>query len=97
MHFYNYIFMCLYIGVYIGYQLMNAPFPGFLRTLNIWVCWGFLLWGAYWAGKVILDCILLSMKNQMSSANAISGVMLAVLNFLPGLLISVFMLKEGFK
>ena len=96
MYFYQFIFMCLYIGVYLYYQLSDKVFPELLRTVNTWVMWGFLAWGGYWAGKVIIDCIWMSFKNQMTPENVRNGILLAVLNFLPTLLIALFMLKEGF-
>lgn len=71
---------------------MPQPLP----YVNTWVSWGFLLWGGFLAGRVIVDCILLTSKGQMSAGNARNGVLLAVLHFLPVLGMSVFMLKEGF-
>lgn len=97
MHFINYAFMCVYIGIYLFYKLNEMPFPDYFRTINMCVCWGFLLWGGYYAGKVIIDCLQLNFKNQMTTPNMVSGILLAITNYLPGLMISVFMLKEGFK
>lgn len=97
MNFLNYSFMCLYIGIYLFFHLTNTPFPGFLQTVNLIVCWGFLLWGGYIAGKVILDCILLGTKGQMQPVHIRNGILLATLNYLPVVMMSVFMLKEGFK
>lgn len=96
MYFFNYIFMCLYIGVYLYFQLTDTPLPAILSDANVWVSWGFLLWSGYLSGKIIVDCLMLNAKNQMTQANMWNGLLLAVLNFLPTLLISVFMLKEGF-
>lgn len=96
MYFIQYAFMCLFIGTYLFFQWSNTPMPGFLHQANIWVFWGFLLWGGFLAGRVIVDCILLNSKSQMSAGNAWNGVLLAVLHFLPTLAMSFFMLKEGF-
>lgn len=96
MYFFNYIFMCLYIGVYLCFQLTDTPLPALLSDVNVWVSWGFLLWGGYLSCRVIVDCLMLNAKNQMTQANMWNGLLLAVLNFLPTLLMSVFMLKEGF-
>jgi hypothetical protein len=97
MNFLNYIFLCLYIGIYLYFHLNDAPFPDFLRTVNLVVCSGFLLWGGYIAGKVILDCILLGAKGQMQPVHIRNGIMLAILHYLPVVLMSVFLLKEGYK
>ncbi|MDQ3141339.1 MAG: hypothetical protein M3Q56_03725 [Bacteroidota bacterium] len=97
MNFITYAFMCLFIGVYLSCTLTNTPYPEFLSTIRFWVSWAFLIWSGYVAGKVILDCLVLSSKNQMSTSNVANGILLAVLNILPTVLISVFMLKEGFK
>jgi hypothetical protein len=96
MYFYNYIFMCLYIATYLYYQVTEVPLPGFMQHLNVWVSWGFLLWGGYQAGRIIVDCLMLSAKNQMTPEHVRNGILLAVLHFLPTFLMSVFMLKEGF-
>ena len=96
MYFIQYTFMCLFIGTYLFFQWSNAPMPGFLHQANIWISWGFLLWGVFLAGRIIVDCIGLNAKKQMSAGNAWNGVLLAVLHFLPTLAISFFMLKEGF-
>lgn len=96
MYFLNYIFMCLYIGIYLFFHLSNTPFPDFLRQVNTYTCWAFLLWGGFMAGRVIVDCLMLSAQNQMTAENVRNGILLAILHFLPTLLMSVFMLKEGF-
>jgi len=96
MYFYQYAFLCLYICAFLYFQLTNTPPPEFMHHLNVWVSWGFLLWGGYMSGKVMVDCILLGAKNQMTPVNVRSGILLALLNFVPTLLMSVFMLKEGF-
>lgn len=94
--FIQYAFMCFYIGTYLYFQFDNAPMPAILSNINTWISWAFLCWGIFLAGRVIVDCILLSSKNQMSAANAWNGILLAVLHFLPVLGMSLFMLKEGF-
>lgn len=96
MYFFTYIFMCVYIGIYLYFQWIDAAMPDFLRQVNIWVNWGFLLLGGYLAGKVILDCVLLHSKAEMTTENMRNGILLSLLHFLPTLLISVFMLREGF-
>ncbi len=96
MYFYNYIFMCLYIGTYLYFQWMDAAMPDYLRQLNIWVSWGFLLWGGYLAVRVIVDCVSLNAQNQMTADNMRNGILLSLLHFLPTFLMSVFMLREGF-
>lgn len=97
MNYINYAFMCIYIGIYLAYKLTDTPFPDFFRTINICVSSVFLIYAAYLAGKVIIDCIQLNLKNLMTQSNMISGILLAVTNVLPAILMSVFMLKEGFK
>ena len=57
---------------------------------------GFLLWAGYQSGKIIVDCIRSSFTGEMSAPNVRNGILMALLNFLPTLLMSVFMLKEGF-
>ncbi len=96
MYFIQYAFMCLYIGIYLYFQVTNTPMPALLPNVNTWVSWGFLLWGGFQAGRVIVDCMLLSAKDQMSAANAWNGVLLAILHFLPILGMSLFMLRQGF-
>lgn len=96
MYFINYGFMCLFIGLYLYFQLSNTPMPPYLNSARVWVSWGFLLWGGFEAGRVIVESLLLNAKGQMSSGNMYNGFLLAVLNFLPILLMSVFMLREGF-
>lgn len=96
MYFIQYAFMCLLIGTYLFFQTTNAPVPAFLYQANTWVFWAFLLWGGFLAGRVVVDCILLNTKDQMSAGNAWNGVLLATLHFLPVLGMSLFMLKHGF-
>lgn len=96
MYLFNYIFMCLYIGVYVFYQWAEMPMPAWLPKVNVGVNWGFLLWGIYSSGRIVVDCILSRFKNEMSPANTLNGILLAVLDFLPVLLMSGFMLREGF-
>lgn len=97
MNMLNYIFMCLFIGAHLWFQFTEAPVPGFLRTANLVVFWAFLLIGGYFAGKVIVDCIMSSFKGQMTPVNVRNGILLATINYLPMVLMSVFMLREGFK
>ena len=94
--FIQYAFMCFYIGTYLYFQLDNTPMPAILSNVNTWISWGFLLWGVFLAGRVIVDCVILSSKDQMSAENVRNGILLAVLHFLPTLGMSLFMLKEGF-
>ncbi len=96
MFVYNYIYMCLYIGIFLYFQWMGAAMPDILPQLNMWVSYGFLLWGTYTAGRIIVDCILLNYKGQMTAVHTRNGIVLALMHFLPTFLMSVFMLKEGF-
>lgn len=96
MYFLNYIFMCLIIGLYLFFQFSDSPFPDTLRQINTYVCWGFLLWGGFSSGRVIVDCISLSSQGQMSAENVRNGILMSILHFIPTLLMSVFLLKEGF-
>ncbi len=96
MSYLNFLYMCLLIGVYLYFHVTGSPFPEFLRSANRWISWGFLLWGGFIAGRVIVDCISLGAQEQMSAANIRSGILLALLDYLPTLLMSVFMLREGF-
>lgn len=96
MYFINYAVLCLFIGIYLYFYATNTPMPAFWVTIRVWVSWGFLLWGTYESGRIIVDCIVSNIKGEMSAANALNGLMLAVLNVLPVFLMSIFMLKEGF-
>ena len=96
MYLYNYIYMCLYIGTFLYFQWVDKVMPAALWQVNKFVSWGFLAWGVYSAGKIIVNCIMLNSKGQMAAEYVRSGILLAVLNFLPVLLMSLFMLKEGF-
>ena len=91
-----YLYMCLFIGVYLYHYWTDTPFPEYLRSLNTWACWALLLWGAFLVIRVIVDCLRLSAANQMSAENVRDGILLALMHFLPTLLIAVFMLREGF-
>jgi len=88
--------MCLFISTYLYFQLTNTPVHPFFLSATAWVSWGFLLWGAYTSGRIIVDCARLRSQGEMSVENAWNGVLLALLNFLPTLGMSVFMIKEGF-
>lgn len=96
MYIFNFLYMCLFIGVYLYFYLTGSPLPELLRSANTWVCWGFLLWGGFVAGRVIVDCISLGTQGQMTAANIRNGILLALLDYLPTLLMSGFMLREGF-
>ena len=96
MHFYLYAFMCLYIGIFLYFNWVETPMPDHLPLVNTWVCFAFLLWGAYTAGKIVVDCISLKSKGQMSTVHMRNGILLAILHVLPTILMSVFMLNEGF-
>ncbi len=96
MYVYNYIYMCLYIGIFLYFQWIGAAMPDILPQLNMWVSYAFLLWGTYSAGRIIVDCIMLNSKGQMTAAHMRDGILLSLLHFLPTFLMSVFMLKEGF-
>lgn len=97
MYFYAFIYMCCYITLYLYFQFTQTPMPGFLPYLNKGIGWGFILLGAYISGKIIVDCLASSAKGQMTQANMAGGILLALLHFLPTLLIALFMLKEGFR
>lgn len=97
MYVYNYLYMCLYIGIFLYFQWVGRAMPDFLPQFNMIVSWGFLLWGTFTAGRIILDCLMLSSKGQMSAVHVRNGILLALMHFLPTVLMSVFMLKEGFK
>ncbi len=92
-----YIYMVLYIGVYVCYQHAGSCLPESFRSIHTAVCWGFLIWSGITAGKIIADCLLLFMKNQMTAGNTWSGIALAVWHILPVVLMAMFMLREGFK
>lgn len=96
MYYINYAFLCLFVGVYVFFQMTETPVPAFWNTARVWISWGFLLWAGYSSGRIIVDCIVSNMKGEMSTGNALNGLLLAVLNMLPVFLMSIFMLKEGF-
>ncbi|MEQ1745416.1 MAG: hypothetical protein ABMA02_08325 [Saprospiraceae bacterium] len=96
MFIFNFIYMCLLIGTYLYFYCSGTPFPEALRTANTWICWGFLLWGGFVGGRVIVDCILSGLQGQMQLVNVRNGILLAVLDFLPTLLMSLFLMREGF-
>lgn len=96
MYFLNYAYLCVYIGFNLYYNLSGSAMPDNLRTINMVVCWAFLAVGIFFSGRIIVDCALLSMKGEMTSVNAWRGVLLALLQFLPSLLMSLFMLRDGF-
>lgn len=92
----NFVYLCLMIGTYLYYHTTGTPFPEHLRSLNTWVCWGFLAWGGFYAGRVIVDCILSGIQGQMQPEHIRNGILLALVSYLPTVLMSVFMLREGF-
>ena len=96
MYFTQYICMSLFIGAYLYFQMTATPPPPLFFTATTWIFAAFLLWGIYTSGSIILDCVMLNTKGQMTSANAWNGVLLAVLNLVPTLGMSVFMLTQGF-
>ncbi len=70
--------------------------PTFLPMLNKGISAFFLLWGLYGAGRIIIDCLRLHAKGDMTGEHMRNGILMSVLYFLPTLLMTVFMLKEGF-
>lgn len=92
MYFIHYAFLCLVIGLSLFFQLNDSPAPGYLDTIRVWGSWGFLAWGGFQAVRVIVDCLRLGAQGQMSAVNARSGILLALLYFLPVFLMSVFLL-----
>lgn len=97
MYFIQYILMCAYIATYLYFQLTNTPMPAQLPLINTGIACAFLAWGGFWSIRVIVDCIRLRAKNQMTVENMRKGMLLAVLNFLPNLGMSGFMLLEGYR
>jgi|GEM_PF-1077420 len=96
MSTYNYIYMCLFIGIFLYFQWVEKMMPAALLLVNKFASWAFILWGVYVAGKIIVDCLMLSSKGQMAAEHVRNGILLSLMHFLPVLLMSVFMLKEGF-
>ncbi len=97
MYFYQYIFMCVYIGTYLFFHQNGAALPAYLPQVNLVVSWAFLAWAGFSAGRIIVDCIVSNAKGQMTGPNMRNGIILALLHLLPFLLMSAFMLGEGFK
>ena len=96
MTFYNYIYMVLYIGAWLYFQWTEAPMPETLPQTNLAVSAGFILWAAYSAGYIIVDCLRLRRRNEMSAEHMRQGILLALAHNLPVFLMSGFMLREGF-
>lgn len=96
MYVYNYIYMCLYIGIFLYFQWSERAMPGVLSQVNMIVSWAFILWGAFTVGRIIVDCLMLNSKGQMTAVNMRNGIVMSLMHFVPTLLMSVFMLKEGF-
>ena len=93
---YFFYYMCLYIGTYLYYQWAEQAMPAFLPLLNKGISAFFLLWGAYGAGRIIIDCLKSYAKGEMIGEHMRNGILMSVLYFLPTLLLTVFMLREGF-
>lgn len=93
MYYIQYAFLCLFVGSYLYFHFSGAPAPPFFETARLVVAWGFLLWGGYYAGRVIVDCILSYSKGEMTALNARNGFLLALLNYLPVFLMSFFLLR----
>lgn len=93
---FNYYYMCLYIGIFLYFNWIERPLPAFLPQANMIVSWGFLLWGIFIAGRIILDCIMLNSKGQMTAEHMRNGIIMSLMHFMPTLLMSVFLLREGF-
>ena len=96
MYFMQYGCMCLFIGAYLYFQMTATPPPPYFFTAATWIFGAFLLWGLFISGRIIVDCVQLNVQGQMTSENTRSGILLAVLNFLPTLGMSVFMMKHWF-
>lgn len=97
MYFYAYIYMCCFIAIYLFYQFTQTPLPAFLQYLHTGISWGFLLIGGYYCIKIVVDCLILYNKSEMSQTHMLNGMLLAFLHYLPTLLIALFMLKAGFQ
>ena len=97
MYFIQFAFMAGYVCLSLYFQSVNTPVPLFLTTASTWIAWGFLLWGGFGAVRIIVDCLQLRAKNQMTAENMRSGMLLAVLHFLPSFGMSGFIILEGFR
>lgn len=97
MNFISFGFMCFIIGVFLYFEMSATEMPGILLKFNFWINWIFIVWASYSVGRIVLDSIMLNSQGQMTSANLMSSMLLAIFHALPTLAISIFMLKEGFR
>lgn len=97
MNFISFGFMCFIIGVFLYFEISATEMPGILLKFNFWINWMFIVWASYSVGRILLDSFMLNSQGQMTSANLMSSMLLAVFHALPTLAISIFMLKEGFR
>ncbi|MCC7026533.1 MAG: hypothetical protein IT265_06235 [Saprospiraceae bacterium] len=97
MNFISFGFMCLFIGIFLYFEMSATAMSDILWKLNFWINWMFIVWASYSVGRIVLDSIILNSQGQMTSANLMSSMLLAVFHALPTLAISIFMLKEGFR
>ena len=97
MHYFQFLFMCLYIAAYKSFELSGASVPSFMPTVNLVFSGGFLLWSAFQWFRVTIDCIRLYFRKEMSPENVRNGILLVTLDLIPALLMSVFMLTDSFR
>ncbi|MBL7804145.1 MAG: hypothetical protein JNL02_10450 [Saprospiraceae bacterium] len=97
MYSIHYALMCLLIGVYLYFHLSGVALPPYFDTARLLVAWGFLLWAVYGAGRIMVDCILLYNKGEMTSMSARNGFLLALMHHLPFVLMSLFLLQKGYE
>lgn len=93
MYYIQYGFLCLFVGSYLYFHFSGALAPPSFDTARLVVAWGFLLWGGYFAGRIMVDCVMLYSKGEMTAPNLRNGFLLALLNYLPILLMSLFLLR----
>lgn len=96
MNFISYAFLCIFIGLYLYFQFNNQPLPAYFDQARVWVAWGLLLWAGFSAGRVIVSCISLGAKGEMTAEHIRSGMLLGVLHGLPAMLMAIFLLRSGF-
>lgn len=97
MSFYQFIYLCLVILVNLYFEWNNAAWPTQWRTANFWINVGFLAIGGYFAARVIIDCIVSGSKGQMLPVNVRQGILMALLYYVPTIVMSLFLLKEAYK
>lgn len=97
MFWYQFAFLSLMVLGYQGFRLVDASFPPLLLTLNFWVAVAFLGWGGYHALRVIIDCIALGARGEMQAVHMRNGIVLALMVYLPKVLMSWFLIREGFR